>query len=284
MSIQATTEFAATSPDVTRAIVQDLRNSDRRYRVFEAVYGGGGKPKDATVLAGRTGLTEMAVLQVATPMAHKQYFEQVKDKGRVTFKKYPHINAVKETILRAARSTATRAQAVPMSSMSSLAEDSARPRSRQQRRSVWKSTGRKRRQRPTYDVFICHASEDKGFVDLLVRALKQAGVKVWYDKDFLLWGDGLRSSIDRGLVDSRYGIVVFSKAFLKKKHWTEHELNGLFAKERDGRKVILPIWHKITDRELLKYSPAFADRLAMISKKDSIRDIVRNMKALLKRP
>jgi hypothetical protein len=42
----------------------------------------------------------------------------------------------------------------------------------------------------------------------------------------------------------------FSKAFLKRKHWTEHELDGLFAKERNGRKVILPIWHKITDREL----------------------------------
>jgi len=223
----------------------------------------------------------MAVLQLATPMAHKQYFEQVKDNGRVAFKKYPHINAVKQTILRAAKSTrATGHQVGPTASPSA---DSALLRIRPQRRSVWKSTGRKRRQKPTHDVFVCHASEDKSFVGPLVTALKRAGVKVWYDKDFLLWGDGLRSSIDRGLVNSRYGIVVFSKAFLKKKHWTEHELNGLFAKERNGRKVILPIWHKITDRELLSYSPAFADRIAMISKKDSIRDIVKNMKALLKR-
>ncbi len=87
-----------------------------------------------------------------------------------------------------------------------------------------------------------------------MKALKGRGVKVWYDEDLLRWGDGLRGSIDRGLANSRYGIVVFSKAFLKKKHWTEHELNGLFAKERRGRKVILPIWHKITDRELLQYS------------------------------
>jgi TIR domain len=92
-----------------------------------------------------------------------------------------------------------------------------------------------------------------------------------------------RASIDRGLANSRFGIVVFSKAFLRKKHWTEHELNGLFAKERGGRKVILPIWHKITDKELLKYSPAFADRVAMISKKDSISDIVRELKRLLGR-
>ena len=57
----------------------------------------------------------------------------------------------------------------------------------------------------------------------------------------------------------------------------------MFAKERNGRKVILPIWHKITDRELLQYSPAFADRIAMISKKDSVADIVKNLKRILAR-
>lgn len=233
MSIQATTEFAATSPDVTRAIVQDLRGSDRRFRVFEAIYGGGNKPKDASALAKKTGLTEIAVLQLATPMAHKQYLEQVKYNGRVAFKKYPHINAVKQTILRAARS----AKSPPVQAAPTIADSPKSGKSkatpRPPQRSVWKSTGRKGRRKPIHDVFVCHASEDKDFVDRLVRALKRGGVKVWYDKDFLLWGDGLRSSIDRGLVNSRYGIVVFSKAFLKKKHWTEHELNGLFAKERD---------------------------------------------------
>ena len=43
--IQVTTEFAATSPDVTRAIVQDLRTSERRYKVFEAVYSGARPPR-----------------------------------------------------------------------------------------------------------------------------------------------------------------------------------------------------------------------------------------------
>jgi hypothetical protein len=48
-------------------------------------------------------------------------------------------------------------------------------------------------------------------------------VTVWYDQFVLEWGDTLRGAIDRGLVDSRYGIVVFSPAFLKRKEWTEHE-------------------------------------------------------------
>lgn len=281
MPIQPTTEFAATSPEVMRAIIQDIRGSDRRRRVFEAVYSGGNKPKNAADLSVRTRLSEMAVLQLATPMANKQYFEQLKHEGRVAFKKYPHINAVKLTILRSSKNGKR-----PHREPERGAEAKAAPRRTARARgirSAWGSSPTGVRRGPTHDVFVCHASEDKGFVNPLVRALKGAGIRVWYDEDALLWGDGLRSSIDRGLVNSRYGIVVFSKAFLRGKHWTEHELDGLFAKERNGRRVILPIWHRITDRELVKYSPAFADRIAMITKRDSVADIVKNLKVLLKK-
>jgi hypothetical protein len=235
MPIQQTTEFAATSPEVTRAVVQNLRTSDRRYKIFEAVYSGGNTPKDARALAAKTGLTEVAVLQLATPMAHRQFFEQVKQEGRVAFKKYPHINAVKQTILRAAKKSApVQTEGAPAGQ---VGQDTRAPRRRPRGsspRSAWTSTKRKRKPKTTYDVFVCHASEDKGFVARLVNALKGRGVKVWYDEDLLRWGDGLRGAIDRGLANSRYGIVVFSKAFLKKKHWTEHELNGLFAKAEKG--------------------------------------------------
>ncbi|HMC30180.1 MAG TPA: TIR domain-containing protein [Candidatus Angelobacter sp.] len=134
-----------------------------------------------------------------------------------------------------------------------------------------------------YDVFVCHASEDKPFVEPLVSALKAEGINVWYDKDRMKWGDDLRSSIDKGLSNSRFGIVVFSKAFLRKKRWTEHELNGLFAKESYGEKVILPIRHGVTRDDLAEYSPSFVDRLAMDSQKNSIEEIVRNLKSRLGR-
>lgn len=134
-----------------------------------------------------------------------------------------------------------------------------------------------------FDVFISHASEDKEFVDPLVVALKAAGISVWYDKDRMTWGDNLRTSIDRGLLNSRFGVVVLSKSFLRKKRWTEHELNGLFAKERLGEKVILPIWHKVTQDDLAEYSAPFVDRIAMDSQKDSIPEIAVNLKRLLGR-
>ncbi len=134
---------------------------------------------------------------------------------------------------------------------------------------------------PSYDVFVCHASEDKAFVNPLVAAMKKAGISVWYDSDVMEWADDIRASIARGLVASKYGIVVFSKAFLRKKRWTEHELSGLFAKERRGQKVILPILHDITSDDLLEYSPTFVDRMSKDSDRDSIKEIVDSFKKML---
>jgi hypothetical protein len=134
-----------------------------------------------------------------------------------------------------------------------------------------------------YDVFICHASEDKPYVDPLVEALQTAGITVWFDKTSLQWGDDLRSAIDLGISNCRYGIVVFSKAFLSKKKWTEHELSALFAREQAGHKVILPIWQGITRDDLLEYSPAFADRLAKISSSDGYESIVLSLLKMLGR-
>ncbi len=278
MPIQHTTEFAVTSPEVIRAIRDELQSSPRKHKVFEAIYGGGNKPKNAKLLASKTNLSEITILQLATPMAHKQYFEKVQNGGRVAFKKYPHINAVKHLILKPAKAAADRS-----TSKTKAAPTPSRFVKAQTPQSSNRNNDKRSKARARRDVFVSHATEDKDFVAPLVRALETAGISVWYDQNVLEWGDDLRSSIDRGLASSRYGIVVFSKSFLKGKHWTEHELNGLFAKERAGKTVILPIWHKITQKDLLKYSPAFADRIAKVSQKDAISDIVKSLKAKLRK-
>ena len=48
------------------------------------------------------------------------------------------------------------------------------------------------------------------------------------EKFTLRVGDSLRRSIDNGLRNSRYGIVVLSEAFFSKE-WPQRELDGLFA-------------------------------------------------------
>lgn len=124
-----------------------------------------------------------------------------------------------------------------------------------------------------YDLFISHASEDKDdFVRPLAEVLKSLGVKVWYDELTLKLGDSLRVSIDRGLVDSKYGVVVLSSSFFAK-NWPQYELNGMVAREMNGEKVILPIWHRVTKNEVLEFSPTLADRVALNSSTESIDEI-----------
>jgi hypothetical protein len=124
-----------------------------------------------------------------------------------------------------------------------------------------------------YDAFISHANEDKEkVVKPLASALTRMGYRIWYDEFELRVGDSLRQSIDKGLVNSRFGIVVLSPAFFAK-NWPQYELNGLTAREMDGHKVILPIWHMVDREEVLSYSPSLADKIALSTRQTSIKKI-----------
>ncbi len=125
-----------------------------------------------------------------------------------------------------------------------------------------------------WDAFMCHASEDKDeFVRDLAFALKER-INVWYDEFVLTVGDSLFAELDRGLKESRYGIVIVSPNLLK--YWTGNELDGLFAKETAGKKVILPVWLNITQEEVVSISPILAGRVAAKAS-DGIDKVVRNL-------
>lgn len=113
-----------------------------------------------------------------------------------------------------------------------------------------------------YHAFICHASENKEeFVRPLAESLSNKGLKIWYDEFTLDIGDNLRKSIDLGLVCSRFGIVILSPEFLEK-DWPQYELDGLYAREIDGVKTILPIWLNLSKEKLLENSPSLVHRVA----------------------
>ncbi len=114
-----------------------------------------------------------------------------------------------------------------------------------------------------WDVFICHASEEKGAVATpLTDALQSVGVSVWIDENQITLGDSLREQIDHGLQYCRFGVIILSKAFFRKQ-WTKKELGAFFARETaDGRKVVLPILYDLSPQELSQYSPLLADKLA----------------------
>ncbi len=128
-----------------------------------------------------------------------------------------------------------------------------------------------------WDVFVCHASEDKeDLVRPLANALDNSGLSVWYDEFSLKVGDSLRKAIEKGLANSRYGVVVLSNHFFAK-NWPQHELDGLMSKEIAGTKVILPVWHKISMEEVRGKSPMLAGLVATKSD-EGLEVVVRKLR------
>lgn len=135
-----------------------------------------------------------------------------------------------------------------------------------------------------YDVFVSHATEDKeAIVRPLATALKAEGLEVWYDEFELRIGSSLRRSIDAGLANSRFGVVVLSEPFFRK-GWANYELDGLVTREMSegGRQLILPLWHRVTKDEVIRYSPSLADKLALRTADYTIEEIASEIAGVIR--
>src|SRR6266536_3802312 len=133
-----------------------------------------------------------------------------------------------------------------------------------------------------WDLFISHTSEDKAeLVQPLATLLRKLSVRVWYDEFTLHVGDSLSKSIDEGLRESRFGLVVLSPSFFAR-GWTQHELSGLWSREIGQGKVILPLWHRITKEEVLSQSPTLVDKLALNTAEKTIGQIAIELIAVIR--
>ncbi len=123
-----------------------------------------------------------------------------------------------------------------------------------------------------YDVFVCHASEDKdGFVRSLATALRNFGMSVWYDEFSLDVGDSITREIDKGITGARFGIVVISRAFIGKA-WPDYELRGLVNRDVEEDLKILPIWHGVTKHEVVQLSSSLSDKFAIDTRRVSAQE------------
>ncbi|WP_277809709.1 DUF1883 domain-containing protein [Chromohalobacter canadensis] len=134
----------------------------------------------------------------------------------------------------------------------------------------------------THDVFISHASEDKDdFVRPLANALMDEDLNVWFDEMTLRIGDSLRQKIDRGLANSRVGLVVLSPEFINK-GWTNYELDGIVTRTVSGEQILLPIWHNITKQQVMDFSPSLADKVARSTATHTIEEIASEIAELIR--
>ncbi len=133
-----------------------------------------------------------------------------------------------------------------------------------------------------FDVFISHATEDKGgVVRPLAHALREKGLSVWYDEFELRIGDSLRRKIDAGIARSSFGVVVLSAAFFAK-DWPQYELDGLVTMAVSGKQILLPLWHGVSKDEVIGFSPSLADRVALRTSDYTIEDIATEITAVVR--
>lgn len=113
------------------------------------------------------------------------------------------------------------------------------------------------------DIFICHASEDKDYiVRPLVEAFTESGISCWYDEAEIQWGDSITQKVNEGLAKSRYVLVVFSIAFVKK-NWPQRELNAIINLEAStGDVKVLPllVGTEQEKKEILSQFPLLNDK------------------------
>lgn len=96
-------------------------------------------------------------------------------------------------------------------------------------------------------------------MDELNNSLEKLGVKIFYDKNTLEWGDNWKERILDGTKKAEFAIIVISENFFDHE-WTENELNEFLNRQnRNGQKLILPIVHNITNNDLRIKYPSVAE-------------------------
>ena len=122
------------------------------------------------------------------------------------------------------------------------------------------------------DVFLCHAWDDRqGAAKDLHDLLEARGVKVWFSEKDVGLGVPLMRAIDKGLANSRIGLVLVTPALLRrlpKEGIADKELSALLAGER-----LVPIVHDTTYEALREVSPLLASRTGLSTVEESMADV-----------
>jgi hypothetical protein len=130
------------------------------------------------------------------------------------------------------------------------------------------------------DVFLCHAWEDRKTVAKeLHDLLESRGVKVWFSEKDAGLGTPLMRTIDKGLANSRIGIVLVTPALLKSlaaEGIADKELSALLARER-----LVPVVHETTYEALRDVSPLLASRTGLNTADDPMADVAAKLAELV---
>jgi hypothetical protein len=130
------------------------------------------------------------------------------------------------------------------------------------------------------DVFLCHAWDDRqGVAKELHDLLVSRGVSVWFSEKDVGLGVPLMRAIDKGLANSRIGLVLVTPALLlrlPKEGIADKELSALLARDQ-----LVPIVHNTTYEALREVSPLLASRSGLSTSEGPMPDIADKLAELV---
>ena len=119
------------------------------------------------------------------------------------------------------------------------------------------------------DLFLCHAWDDReGAATDLYDLLRSNDATVWFSEKDVGLGKSLIREIDRGLANSRVGIVLVTPALLQSlasQGIADKELSALLATDR-----VIPVAHGTTFDALRDVSPLLASRSGLNTAESSL--------------
>nr|WP_286180345.1 MULTISPECIES: reverse transcriptase domain-containing protein [unclassified Enterobacter] len=119
----------------------------------------------------------------------------------------------------------------------------------------------------TYDVFICHASEDKDDIAIpIFNSLEEKGINTFIDHVAIFWGDSLLTKINSALAKSKYVIAILSANSVAKA-WPIKELNSVLSREiKDSKIKLLTLMKDGDEEKVFSELPLLEDKLYMVYK------------------
>jgi len=130
------------------------------------------------------------------------------------------------------------------------------------------------------DVFLCHAWDDRqGAAKDLHDLLVSNGVSVWFSEKDVGLGVPLMRAIDKGLANSKIGLVLVTPAFLLRlpnEGIADKELSALLARDQ-----LVPIVHKTTFEALREISPLLGSRSGLNTAEEPMKDVAAKLAELV---
>jgi hypothetical protein len=105
------------------------------------------------------------------------------------------------------------------------------------------------------------------------------GVSVWFSEKDIGLGTPLLRAIDKGLANSRVGIVLVTPALLLRlpnESIADRELSALLARDR-----LVPVVHGTTYEALREVSPLLASRTGLDTAEEPMRDVAAKLAELV---